>query len=282
VTDRLTASHQATVPNVGLASIGDTEYFNVVAPAFPGATLEVTAAAANVSLLSPQVSILDSGGNMLAFAANPVAWGNNVTAVLSQVVPGRRYWIAVTGATHDDFAVGDYQLSLAFAGDPTVAASAPAPAPGPAQAPVEASPANSTAGTLAASAEAATNSSPKVTRAQATPLGTISAITVKGLTLEAAGAVNTFSFQVARAGTYIVSAPAAAITVLDGSGNPIVTGIGAVEFRSLRPRTPFFVALRATSGAAIAREILTIGAVSHRPAAAPNRLHSAPLWIHRH
>ena len=70
-------------------------------------------------MLSPQVSILDASGQVLDVEGNPGAWGDNVTAQVSQIVPGQRYIIAVTGATQDVFAVGAYQLSVAFAGDPS-------------------------------------------------------------------------------------------------------------------------------------------------------------------
>src|SRR5262249_39489185 len=111
--------------NLALATIGDTEYFSVVAPPFPGATLQVTAAAGNISLLSPQVTILDSAGQALNVAANPGAWRDNVTAQTRQVVPGQRYTIAVTGATRDVLAIGAYQLQVTFAGDPSVRATPP-------------------------------------------------------------------------------------------------------------------------------------------------------------
>ena len=116
VTSELNAAHQLTLNNLSLATIGDTEYFSVVAPAFPGATLEVTAAAGNISLLSPQVSILSAAGQALDVEGNPNAWGDNVTAQVSQIVPGQRYIIAVTGATQDDFAVGAYQLDIDLRG----------------------------------------------------------------------------------------------------------------------------------------------------------------------
>ena len=127
VTSDLNAAHQLTLNNLSLSTIGDTEYFSVVAPSFPGATLEVTAAAGNISLLSPQVSVLSAAGQALDVEENPNAWGDNVTAQVSQIVPGQRYTIAVTGATQDDFAVGAYQLAVSFAGDPSVVAIPPVP-----------------------------------------------------------------------------------------------------------------------------------------------------------
>ena len=117
----------------------------MVAPSFPGATLEVTAAAGNISLLSPQVSILERRGAGARRRGKPQCLGDNVTAQVSQIVPGQRYTIAVTGATQDDFAVGAYQLDVSFAGDPSVVAIPPAPSPAPTV--VSSPPATTNAGT---------------------------------------------------------------------------------------------------------------------------------------
>jgi matrixin len=106
VTAALGATNQATLSDPALATIGGTEYFSVVAPTFPGATLQVTASAGNVSLLSLRVSLFDAAGTTLDVQGDPTAWGDNVTARTGQVGPGQRYFIAVTGATRDAFSVG--------------------------------------------------------------------------------------------------------------------------------------------------------------------------------
>jgi hypothetical protein len=72
---------------------------------------------------------MDTAGNVLATASNPAAWGDNVSATFTQSFAGERIVIAVTGATHDVFAVGGYQLQVRF---PNAAqASTPTPTPGP-------------------------------------------------------------------------------------------------------------------------------------------------------
>ena len=121
VTASLAASSQVVVSSVSLASVGDVEYYSFVAPAGSGESLQVTAAAANVSMLSPQVSLYDAAGNLLAQASNPAAWSDNVTASLPALVPGQRYEIAVTGATHGYFDVGAYQLLGFVAEEPLCA-----------------------------------------------------------------------------------------------------------------------------------------------------------------
>jgi hypothetical protein len=274
ITPRLSAAHQATLNNLALATIGDTEYFSVVAPAFPGATLEVTAAAGNVSLLSPQVTILDAAGRILDVQGNPGAWSDNVTAQTSQIVPGQRYTIAVTGATHDVFAVGAYQLAVTFGGDPSVvaappaatsiptSAAAPAPAPVPAPAPA------ATTGTTAPLSPstpvvplAPMPSDPSGATTQPTALGTVSAASIGGLSLGPGTTEHSFSFQTARAGVYRISAPGMAIRVLDGSGNLVGAGDGSVAVRAPRSRATFLIEIGAASGTPVAPFSLSINLV---------------------
>lgn len=126
------ASGKAGLAGLELVSIGDTSYFSVVAPAgATGSTLRVTASAAGISSLSPAVQVFDAGFDQLNAASDPAAWANAVSAGVDGVVAGRRYYIAVTGATADAFAVGNYRLDVAFAGM-TPATPAPAPTPPPA------------------------------------------------------------------------------------------------------------------------------------------------------
>lgn len=114
VTPMLGAKGQATVSNVSLSTIGDTEYFTVVAPAGSGQTLQVSAVASGVSMLSPKITLLDASGNVLGTAANPSAWADTVSTSFSNVTAGQRFTIAVTGATNDVFAVGAYHLQISF------------------------------------------------------------------------------------------------------------------------------------------------------------------------
>jgi hypothetical protein len=114
VTGNLGGNLQATLNNVSLSTIGDTEFFSIVVPSNGGSVLSVTASAAGISLLSPQVTILGSSGQVLAQQGNPSAWGDAVTAQAGGVVPGQRYVIAVKGATSDAFAAGAYRLQVSF------------------------------------------------------------------------------------------------------------------------------------------------------------------------
>src|SRR6185312_9425798 len=112
VTPKLSANGQATLTAVSLDTVGDTEYFSVVAPTGSGNALQVSAIAAGVSMLSPKITLLDASGNVLGTASNPSAWNDNVSTTFGNVVPGQRYVIAVTGATSNVFAVGAYHLQV--------------------------------------------------------------------------------------------------------------------------------------------------------------------------
>jgi hypothetical protein len=267
ITSSLSAAHQATLNNVSLATIGDTEYFSVVAPSFAGATLEVTATAGNISLLSPQVTILDSTGKPLDVQGNPNAWGDNITAQTSQIVPGQRYIIAVTGATDSFFAVGAYQLAVSCVGDPSVvatppgAASSPTPAPAPAPAPTTAP---GTAAPLSAPVVpiAPMPGEPASAATQTTALGTVTTASVGSLSLGTGSTERTFSFRTAHAGVYRISAPGATIRAFNGSGKLVAAGEGVVTIRSRRSRAPFVIEIGETSGTPVATYSLSISPVS--------------------
>ena len=115
LTAQLDSSGQVSLNNVSLATIGDTEYFSVTAPANAGSTLQIGADASGTSLLSPRITVYDASMHPLATAGNAAAYGDNADVQVGSVQPGQHYLIAVTGATNDVFATGSYQLHLAFA-----------------------------------------------------------------------------------------------------------------------------------------------------------------------
>ncbi len=106
---------QFALGNLSLTASGDSDYFSVVAPA-SGASLHVMAIAAGVSLLGAQVSLYDASGALLDREGDASSYGLNVTASAAGVVAGQRYYIKVSGATDDVFAVGSYGLQVDFAG----------------------------------------------------------------------------------------------------------------------------------------------------------------------
>lgn len=115
LTARLGSTGQVALDAVSLATIGDTEYFSVIAPANAGSVLQVGADASGISLLSPRVTVYDSSMRQLGTAGNASAYGDNADLQVGSIQPGQRYVIAVTGATNDVFSTGAYQLHLGFA-----------------------------------------------------------------------------------------------------------------------------------------------------------------------
>ncbi len=268
VTAGLGNTRQTTVGNVSLASIGATEYFTVVAPNTPGATLQITAAAGNVSLLSPKLSVYDSSGNLLGAAANPSAWSNNVSVNTAQIVPGQRYYVVVTGATNDVFSVGAYHLQVAFTGGTQ--------------------PNNPSAPPLTTSPPGGTTTPPPVvppvigptvlpdrfepnnTFAQATNLGLVAgSVTVGNLTLDTAGDLDNFVFRNGKAGIYRVVAGGTAIRIFDGFGNQLAAGTGELLIRVFRPRTSLYVQISSATGTVNENYSLIVSAQKAKAAVTP-------------
>jgi hypothetical protein len=244
VSASLAASSQVVVSSVSLASVGDAEYYSFVAPAGSGESLQVTAAAANVSMLSPQVSLYDAAGNLLAQASNPAAWSDNVTASLPAIVPGQRYEIAVTGATHGYFDVGAYQLLVSLPRNP----SAPPPTPPQTVAVAPAPP-------VVLPNPPATNTSPQTS----SRLGRIVQTTIPGLVFKSSFSSLYFSFQSGWTGAYRVSAPGVVIQVLNARGRLVAQAANQVNLPSARAGTAYQVKLMAAGNAAASGTVLSIG-----------------------
>jgi hypothetical protein len=158
------------------------------------------------------------------------------------VVPGQRYYIAVTGATQDVFAVGAYHLAVSFAGDP-VAVTAPAAAQG----------------------------DPPPVVAPPVALGTVSSTSLGGLSLQTGSTVDGFVFNAARSGMYQVTAPGMAIRALDRMGQLVASGKGLVEIHSPGPHARFSVEIRSAEGTPVPDYSLSIGPRVTVTAAHPHR-----------
>ena len=168
VTSSLALSDQVTLPNLSLQSIGDSEYFSFVAPSYASGSVQISAIATQISMLSPKVSLYDGNGNLLGQASNPSAWSDTVNVTAPSVVPGQRYYVVVSGATGGVFDAGNYDLSVTLP-TPRTVASPPAPTPtipAPSPAPIGVPP---------------DRFEPNNTLATATPLGRVTQITVSGL-----------------------------------------------------------------------------------------------------
>jgi hypothetical protein len=238
----LAHSQSTSVAGLSLASIGDSEYFRVVAPVWGGTVLQVTAAAGNISLLSPKVELYNSAQQLLAQASNPEAWGDDATVSFPGIVGGQAYTIVVTGATGDVFDAGAYQLTVRFPG-----ASLPVT-------PVSQPPSSAPAGPADLGNQAESNQ----TMATATPLGSVSQVALSGLIIAPSAPVAWFSFQAARPGNYRVRAPREVIRIFNARARWIAGASGTVGFRVAQRGSTFYVEISSPNGSAAGNQPLTI------------------------
>jgi Matrixin len=260
LTQKLSASSQAFVGSASLATIGDTEYYSFVAPSYASGALQVTAGASGISMLSPQVALYDSSGHLLSQASNPSAWSDNVTASIPAVVPGQRYYIAVTGDTHDVFDVGAYQLVVSLP-----QSSAPGQSPSTATGSVPPTTPTTPTGPTAPVIPPATNTTPQT----AIGLGWVTQTTVAGLSFNSGTTTEYFNYQNASRGAYQVNAAGAFIQVLNARGRVIARGVNQVNLPSVRVGTVWHLKLRSATGLELPSYSLSIGL---RPSLAARRL----------
>ncbi len=249
LSNNLAASNQAVISGVSLSSIGSTEYYSFVAPSYASGALQVTAAASNISMLSPQISIYNASGTLLAQTSNPSAWSDNVTASVPAVVPGQRYYMAVTGDTHTYFDAGAYQLvvSLPQSSPPNSPVPAPppvvpTPTPTPQPSPIVSQP------------PPATNTSPRT----ATRLGRVTQTTLPNLGFNSGWTVEYFIFQSGQAGAYQINAPGASIQVFNARGKLLAQGSNQVNLTNARAGTAFYLKLRPATSPPVTSYSLSI------------------------
>ncbi|MDG3003485.1 matrixin family metalloprotease [Paludisphaera mucosa] len=262
LTSVLTSARTSTASSASLTKIGDVEWFSFVAPSYASGSWQVTASASNTSMLSPKVMVYDAGGNLMGQAADATKWSTDATASMSSIVPGQRYYAAVTGATSDVFAVGSYSFTVSMSQSPSiptppVATPTPTPTPTPVPTPpsTPASPVHSTSVTIAADRFELNNSS-----ASATKLGRLAQGLLTGLTLPTAD-VDFFSFQAGAAGVYQVSAGRSYIQVLNSRGRVLAQGTGAVNVSATR-NASFVIRTQAPGSTGIADYTLAINPVA--------------------
>ena len=263
----LTAT-QSGVTGVELADIGGAEYFSFVAPAYASGDIQVTAAAGNMSMLSPAVTLYDAAGNPLAQAANPSAWSDNVTATAHGVVPGQRYYVKVTGATHDVFSVGAYAISVSL---PSSTAPKLPPSPPPTVGPRPPTPAN---------VVIPDRFEPNNSAASATRLGRVKQATLGGINLSSGTDLDYFQFQTTRAGSYQINAPGVVIQAFNSRGKLLGGGVNGLTLPSARAGTVYRLRISTPTTSAVPAYSITINSpailAARRKVAKPRHLEVAP------
>lgn len=249
----------ATLNGVSLCTPGDTEYFSVVAPPGSSGTLQVIAAGAGYSMLSPKISLYDSQGRLLDTQSNPSGWSTNAVANASGVLPGQRYFVTVGGATGDAFSVGSYGLRVAFS---TRTVASPPPPPG--------------GGGSGSSAAGSNNSFNTATR-----LGVISQAYLPNLTLSSGTETDYYVFRNARAGVYVVSAPGTQVRAFDAAGNLLATGVNQASVKFVRPRSTLYVQVSSSDGNAVPHYGVGITSAAPTPSAVRRRARREHVPAHQ-
>ena len=232
LTPYLNSAGQTEYGGVSLATIGDVEYFSVVAPATNGATLRVAAQAGGHSLLSPKLSVIDpSTGATIATNGNPGAYGDLASVSIPNAQAGHHYLIAVTGATSDAFAVGAYAIQLGFFGgtpiQPPIVTPPPVVTPPPAPAPVVTAPTPVVTPPVIPYDQYASNNS----FANPAELGSINGLVVlNNLTIPSPSVVHFFAFEPAAAGTVLLASSNTTLLVGNALAQPVVLGSGLIAF----------------------------------------------------
>jgi hypothetical protein len=251
VSSSLAAANQAIVGSVSLATIGDTEYYSFVAPSYASGAIQVTGAASDISMLSPEVSLYDASGSLLAQSSNPAAWSDNVIASVPTVTPGQRYYIAVTGATHDYFDVGAYKLIV------SLPQSSPLPPVTPQGSPNLGSPPQTPpqSPSVIAPQPVPTNTSLQ----KATRLGRVLQTSVTNLNFSSGAIAQYFYFQTAWTGAYQVNAPGTLIQVLNTRGRLVAQGVNQVSIPASRPGSAYYIKLSPAARAPVSGINLSVG-----------------------
>ena len=247
ISSGLTRATQTSVSNVWLTYIGSAQYYGFVAPPSADGSVQVTVSAANISMLSPEVSIYDATGKLLGQAANPSAWSDEVTAVAPGISAGERYYIRVSGATTDVFGVGAYAMSVTLLhssagnGSPAQQSTPPATFQGP---PSTGIPPD--------------RFEPNNTPAAATWLGRINQDTVSGVNISSASDLDYFKFQTASSGSYQVTAQGMLVQVFTARGRLIAGAANHLSLPAARRGTIYLVRIQPPTAAAVPAYDLSI------------------------
>jgi hypothetical protein len=251
VTSILALSNQVTLPNLSLQSIGDSEYFSFVAPSYASDSLQISAIATQISMLSPKVSLYDGAGDLLGQASNPSSWSDTVTVTDPSVVPGQRYYVVVSGATGGVFDAGAYNLSVSL---PTSSPVSNPPVPSPIPVPPAPTPTPSPAPISIPPDRFEPNSSPVT----ATPLGRVTQVTESGLNFTTGTDLDYFRFQTGTTGIFDISAAGATIQVLTLKGKLVASGVNQLSLPQERAGTWLIVRTSSANSTALANYSLAI------------------------
>jgi matrixin len=112
--DSFAAATSLTVASqvADISSPTDADYFKFIVPSYTSGSLTVQVQGANVSLLIPQLTVLNSLQQIVATSVSSDPFNNNVSLTINNVTPGATYYFEVQGAGSGVFGIGAYRLQV--------------------------------------------------------------------------------------------------------------------------------------------------------------------------
>ena len=98
----------------------DLDFFSFRAPNNYAGPVTVRLQSAGISLLAPQLTVLDAKGNVVGTARAASGFGDVVNVRIAKASPNATYYVKVQGATADVFGIGGYGLAVSFDAATTV------------------------------------------------------------------------------------------------------------------------------------------------------------------
>lgn len=111
----LNTNAQVRLGALDITTSSDNDWYVITAPAGTTGSLTVSMQSANLSLLSPKVTIYSAGLQVLASDTKALSFGATATpATIAGVVPGQKFYIRAQAASGGTSGVGGYGLIVNF------------------------------------------------------------------------------------------------------------------------------------------------------------------------
>ncbi len=114
LTSLINTNAQATVSSLDLTNSTDIDWYSVTAPANASGTLTVSMQSTNLSSLSPKILVYNGSLAGLTSASAANTFGATVTATVTGVTAGQKYYFKCMAANGGTTAIGAYGLLVNF------------------------------------------------------------------------------------------------------------------------------------------------------------------------
>lgn len=110
-------SNQASQSGLVISRESPADFLKVTVPqGYVGNQLNVTVSASKISMLAPQLSLLNANGDTLKTLSSKGQWGGTVSLDLGQATAGQTFYIKVQASEAGRFDVGSYAVSVQYIG----------------------------------------------------------------------------------------------------------------------------------------------------------------------